>query len=177
MSKNNISPEEKLLHLIKGKKSEKEHKVKNPRRIILVIFFLACSYLLAAFIYPWLGSEKINLQEKPKAGPAPEIAPEIKVKPYEYYLQGIEERKIFNNTSPPRIEEQPASAAGIGLIKDVALIGIISGDNPQAIIEDKKAQKTYYLNKGQFIGEFQIEEIKEGKIILNHRGTKYELYL
>ena len=63
------------------------------------------------------------------------------------------------------------------LVKQLNLVGIIAGENPQAVIEDKNTQKTYYLNKGQFLGEIQLEDILEGKIIINHKGQRFELYL
>ncbi|MCM8789708.1 MAG: hypothetical protein NC916_01615, partial [Candidatus Omnitrophica bacterium] len=61
--------------------------------------------------------------------------------------------------------------------KDLKLLGIIFGDNPQAIIEDAKNQKTYYLNREQSIGDFIVEDIRDGKVILDYQGQKFELYL
>ncbi len=213
--KNNLSPEEKLLNLIKGHKTStpsslhprdtsKDKKIFSGttgakpnvkysaksfintyltfpyiKRLMLVLIGICFIYLVIAFIYPWFGLKEIKLPEVPDD--KPKIAEsglelEKKTKPYEFYLQGLGQRQIF---SANFVQEGTAASSVVDtdLIKHINLVGIISGDNPQAVIEDKKANKTYYLNKGQFIDELQIEDIKEGHIILNYKGQRYELYL
>ena len=54
----------------------------------------------------------------------------------------------------------------------IGLVGIITGDKPQAIIEDKKAQKTYYMSKGQSFDGYVVEEIYDDKVIINYEGRK-----
>lgn len=202
----NILPEEKLLRLIRGKKSNDVSAEKPPGdlsvdskpqakysaylliqknlpflkiyTILQAVFIASCFYLIIVFIWPWFGAQEFKL---PQA--TIEKDPEFKkesaddIKPYEFYLEGIKAHPdIF---SSPIIQETPKPLNQVtpDLIKDINLLGILSGENPQAIIEDKKAQKTYYLNKGQFIGEFQVMDIKEGKIILNFNSQTFELNL
>ena len=213
----NISPEEKLLRLIKaGKKpqppdiakietSEKEDvpkapalKEKKPKiklkmpsfkvsisgiknnlnfpRLVKIILGLSFLYIIFVFVYPFVAFRNIPVPEViPQTAPRLEEQQGQEVKPPEFYLQGLSGKKIFANS-----QTQQTSAAHIpdaDLIKDINLVGIISGDNPQAIIEDKKAQKTYYLSKGQAIGIFQIEDIQDSKIILSTDGKRYELFM
>lgn len=205
MTKDNISPEEKLLRLIRGQKKQDisidkkplnaitglKPKVKNSiyplipkylsfpyiQKIIGIVFVVSCIFLIISFIYPWFGLRKIKLPQVTEEKMVDlKTEPRLEPKPYESYSEGIIDRQIFS--SPTAQETQgPSSGVDIDLIKDINLVGIISGENPQAIIEDKKTQKTYYLSKGQFIGEFQVEDIREGKVILNFRGQRYELYL
>lgn len=214
--KDNVSPEEKLLRLIKGEKKPKSQPhlstqsiaidqkttqetadlkppLKNPiyslariyltsvniEKLMVVLIVISFIYLIASFIYPWTGLKKINLpgvsSEKIEE---PKLESKEEPSPYESYLQGIRNRQIFG--SPVVSSQQaaaPTGAADADLIKDINLVGIISSDPPQAVIEDKRAQKTYYVSKGQFIGAFQVEDIQEGKIILNYKGQRYELYL
>lgn len=199
--KDNISPEEKLLKLIKGDKKQPVEK-KDPSlqpavkitakksdpgsiRKSLIHFLIgkikpllivgSLIYLIVSFIYPWVGLKKINLpavSEKIKQEPQLEIKKESK--PFESYLKDIEGRQIFGTFSGQQ-ESLAQVAAEADSIKDINLLGVILGDNPQAIIEDKKTQKTVYVSRGQFIGQFQVEEIKEGKVILNYKGQRYEL--
>lgn len=188
----NISPEEKLLRLIRGKK-EKDLKTypQKPtypsiqkglpflplKKLIWLAFGASCIYLIASFIYPWVALKEIKLpQVAPQKVIAAKIEPRQQIKPYEYYLEGIKDRQIFSSSTTSDTEK-PLSSVSLDLIKDISLVGIISGENPVGIIEDKKTQKTYYLSKGQFMGEFQVEDIKEGKIILNYKGQRFELYL
>lgn len=208
--KDNISPEEKLLRLIRGQKKQDTAIDKKPvsinvapeiklrdkipvrtlfkkhlsflyihkaYEIILVIFVISCLYLLTSFIYSWVGLRKVKLptvvaekinQEK--------IEPKIEVRTYEFYLEGIKNHQIFSR-GPIAETGKPISGMNADLLKDITLVGIISGENPVGIIEDKKTQKTYYVTKGQFINEFQVEDIQEGKIILNYNEQRYELYL
>jgi len=204
--KENVSPEERLLRLIRGPKKqpidtaensssrathttapqsqsavfrpkEKILSFLNTQKIIWVAFGLSCLYLASSFIYPIIGLREIELSqvELPEIS-ATDAEPELELKPYEFYLEGTEGRQIF---SSPAIQASKGSIGMVDadLIKDINLVGIISGVTPQAIIEDKKAGKTYYLNKGQFFGAFQVEDIQEGKVILNLNGESVELYL
>lgn len=208
--KDNISPEEKLLRLIRnGKKQNKPAGnnlaavlsapaplpdtkpaskspkiVINPdyfsfpflRKAVLAVFIISTVFLIASLVYPLLGLTKVKIpQIEQEVVGDKKTDQQVQVRPYEEYLAGIQGRQIFSAST---VYSQ-SSAGGVSgeLVKDINLVGIISGDNPQAIIEDKKAQKTYYLFRGQFAGEFQVDDIQEGKVILNYKGQKFELYL
>ncbi len=202
--KDNISPEEKLLRLIKGQKkqalSAEDKQSIHPgaqalkpavkltlhnlpqkylyffdaRKILLGVFILSCVYLGVSLVYPWLGLKKISLPKvTPERAGEPKQEPKEQVKALEFYKENMGGRQLFNSAG----SSQPNVAVNVDLLKDINLVGIITGANPQAVIEDKKSLRTYYVNKGQFIGEIQVEDIQEGKIIINYRGQKYELYL
>lgn len=190
--KDNISPEEKLLRLIKGEKKETRPTTKtekpsflkadfsslNLKKILLGLFILSCISLVIAFSYPWFVMQKIDLPKANPQMPGEETALlKEETKTYEYYLEPIKQRQIFATGTSSERTEQPIAVASADMVKDLSLLGVISGANPQAIIEDKKSQKTFYVSKGQLIGELQVEDIKEGKIILNHKGQRYELSL
>ncbi len=199
----NISPEERLLRLIRKSKKEgsrqplqtsvAEQKISaitsniaaKPKHSIIpkisvsqsILFILAASFLfmLSAFVYQFLGY-KITPPVKPKGeNKTPFFQKEIP--PFENYVADIKNNSIFTNAVTPETSKQVINAASSEAIKDFNLIGIVSGANPQAILENKSLQKTYYLSKGQGIGEFIIEDIQEGKIILSHNGQRYELHL
>lgn len=186
----NISPEEKLLRLIRNSpKPQREEKAvfRTPfprlsqkpvdfsfaRKIIWVCFILSCIYLIFSFTVPYKQAQIAQAPEPAHPKPASE-GPAIK--PYDVYAQAINKRRIFAGA------QESARQAGEAIVnqdltKDFVLTGIISGDNPQAVIENKKAQKIYYLNKGQFIDGFQVADIQEGKVVLQHDDQKFELYL
>lgn len=206
--KDNISPEEKLLRLIRGQKKPDTTVAKkivtpissapgikptfkssvyllwqeylsfiNLGKIIRIAFILSCIYLGVSLIYPWVGLRKIKLPKvMSKKSLEVDLGAKVEIKPYEFYLEGIKEHQIFS-TGPSLESGRPAGSVNVDLMKDINLVGIISGENPQAVIEDKKNQKTYYVSKGQFIGEYQVEDIQEGKIIINYRGQRFELFL
>jgi type II secretory pathway component PulC len=207
----NITPEERLLKLIRGPKKKEPQAEKKPvtsavsselpvkksllpnhpihifiqkyfsllnsQKIIWIVFVASCIYLIYSFIYPEIRLRKIKLPRVAEAKiPENRIDLQRQMKPYEFYLEASKKRQIFGGISG--LENSiSASAAESASIKDMNLVGILSGDTPQAIIEDKRAQKTYYVNKGQFVGDFQLEDIQEGKIILNNNGQRYELHI
>ena len=207
----NISPEEKLLRLIRGqkkpvaalaKKSTTSITVLKPtlnqpiftpfqkrlsgaqiQTAILMVFIISLFYFIFVFVYPVFKPDKMELPritQKNAVAPKTESRSEgLKEKPFDFYLQAIKDRQIFG--VPTEIETRaPAVAMGNGAsesLNDINLQGIISGENPQAIIVDKKTQKTYYVTQGQFIGEFRIVDIQEGKIIISYKGQKFEIYL
>ncbi len=208
--KDGLSPEERLLRLIRGqKKTEKpaqpaqpspQHNftrevskakapesyslatkylnLENIKKTLSVIFILSCAYLLTALIYPFF-IPKISplVKEAGKAAPPEKITLTANAKPYEFYSRAVKNRQLFGVSGPQNENEGAQVILGDESIKDINLVGIVSGDNPQAVIEDKKAQKTYYVAKNQAIGQFQVEDIQEGKIILNSNGQKFELSL
>jgi len=96
-------------------------------------------------------------------------------KPYSYYAKDVGKRDIF----------QPVAEKGAKVSRDVqknikenfALIGVIAGGELQAAIEDKTAQKTYFVYKGDHIDDILIEDILVNKVILEYEGQKIELML
>ncbi|MGD0335815.1 MAG: hypothetical protein ABSB18_01760 [Candidatus Omnitrophota bacterium] len=194
------APEEKLLKLIRGPKKQPQETLLNkegkaskernkPRfnfflpadfntdKAIWTIFIISCIYLSFSLVYPFFGSKRIEMLKGTKENPAEnKISDKPEIKPYEFYAGDLKNRNIFGAQTTQGMGS-PINAATSDMVKDIALVGIISGDNPQAVIEDKRSQKTYYLTAGQFIGEIQVEKIMDGKIILNYRGEKFELFL
>ncbi|MBI4972424.1 MAG: hypothetical protein HZC16_01225 [Candidatus Omnitrophica bacterium] len=192
--KNNITPEEKLLQLIKSGERTKP-RLKNlkvlplipkyfnfiyAQKLLLGLLAISFIWLITVFLYPWVGLKKIKLPVVKEGGALEvKLEPGAERKSSEFYLPGLPKREIFASSLTPtmRPEEIPPLAQNLDLIKNINLVGIISGENPQAVIEDKNTQKTFYLSKGQFMGEFQVKEIKEGKVILDYKGQSYELYM
>lgn len=207
--KDNISPEEKLLRLIRGQKKNRipvlaegnpnpppAVKIQggiiyrtraseswkylprfNTNILILIGFLIASLYLLSAFIHPLFVNRKTIFSREDHLDRITESKEAIKQeegKPYDFYAQGIKSKQIFGAVSA-QLTQESAVTVGANLIKDINLLGVISGDSPQAIIEDKKSQRSYYVAKGQMIGEFQVEDIGDGKIILNYSGQRFEL--
>lgn len=79
----------------------------------------------------------------------------------------------------------PAAAAASARIpqapfekmKDLSLKGIIAGDKPQAILEDEKNKKSYFLYKGDSVNNIKVEDIQSDRVILIINGEALELTL
>jgi len=63
------------------------------------------------------------------------------------------------------------------LIKDLKLVGIVPGDEPQAIIEDKKSGQTFFLKEGEEMQNMKIEKISTGRVLLSYDGETITLSL
>lgn len=100
-------------------------------------------------------------------------------RPFSYYADIISRRNLFKILLQQEREEEgrPVRIAPSELLKSYALAGVINDENPQAIIEDKISRKTYFLNRGQYLGDFKIDDIVEGKVILELKGQRFELSL
>jgi len=149
--------------------------MRQLQRGMVVAAVASFIYLIVSFVYPWVGLKEIRLpaipQEERQASAAQIIS---EPKPYEFYQKELKRKQIFK-TQYTQEEKSAVIPTDIELTKEINLVGIISGDNPQAIIEDRRTQKTYYVAKGQFIGDYRVEDIREGKIILEFQGKRYEL--
>lgn len=204
-----ITPEEKLLRLIRGTKNRKpparEENIPSgigspvvvsagnggkvpflaghmfrfeARKALRWGFILASLYLGVSLAYPWFGLKKVKLPAiTGSAAVGPQALSQEEAKPFESYLDGVRGRQIFAGAGSSVTAAMPQPAAGVNVADDISLVGIISGENPQAVVEDKKNQKTYYLSRGQLIGDLRVDDIKEGKIIVDRKGEKFELYL
>ncbi|RKY35945.1 MAG: hypothetical protein DRP78_04855 [Candidatus Omnitrophota bacterium] len=52
-------------------------------------------------------------------------------------------------------------------VKDLSVVGILwSGNVFQAIIEDNAQEKTYLVNKGDRVGNVEVKEIKDDRVVL-----------
>lgn len=197
--KKGITPEERLLRLIRGPKKpglaapEQAVRIKKPdlrplaagllnfqniRKGILIAFIISCVYLGAAVLYPLFIPKNPPFPESAGGKTAAErITLSQEAIPFSSYSEAIQDRRLFAGSALRNEEGGVPVVLGNELIKDISLVGILSGDSPQAVIEDKKTQKTYYVARNQLIGKFKVEDIREGKIILGLNGQKYELYL
>ncbi|MFH0839248.1 MAG: hypothetical protein V1893_03585 [Candidatus Omnitrophota bacterium] len=100
-----------------------------------------------------------------------------------FYLEKVRERdifKMFAKKSSVATVEKAATAAGpssriIEATQNLKLVGIAWSNDPDVIIEDTKTSKTYFVKRGQLIGEIKIEAIFKDKVVLSYSGEEVEL--
>jgi type II secretory pathway component PulC len=139
-------------------------------------YALALIYLAGTFVYSAFGLKDIKLPAA-REHTVVDAQEQAGVKPFEYYIEGVSGKELFGAARGSFDQGIQSAAAGVNVADDLNLVGIISGANPQAIIEEKKSNKTYYLSRGQLIGDLRIDDIQEGRIVVERRGQKFELYL
>ena len=80
--------------------------------------------------------------------------------------------------SSPSAPRAPQSATLKQLAARLTLMGIVSGEPSQAIIEDAETHKTYFAIVGQAVADGAIvDQVLDGRVILDVDGEKLDLAL
>ncbi len=90
-------------------------------------------------------------------------------RPYSAYKSDIGGKQLFS--AAPLRGKGTGPAAGEASIKNLALVGILAGDKPQAILEEKDSKKTHYLSKGQTLGGISVQDVQDNAVILEYNGV------
>ena len=61
------------------------------------------------------------------------------------------------------------------LVKDYRLKGVMLTDDPEAIVEDARTQKTQFLKVGSHLGDLTVKAIREGVLVLSYLGEEIKL--
>ena len=73
-------------------------------------------------------------------------------------------------------KEEAQAAVNIGLtLGNLKLVGILWSDNPQAMIENTKEQKTYFVSSGDKIGDVEVRKIFRDKVMVGKDAEEWEL--
>ena len=113
--------------------------------------------------------QPVNLQESDA----------LKKKTAAYYLEKLASRDIFK--MGPKEKPQGAlavkasPAALLEATENFKLVGISWSDDPDAMIEDTKFLKTFFVKRGQMVGEFKVQAIFKDKVILSYGQEEIEL--
>lgn len=123
-----------------------------------------------------LGSEAIGRSEKYDS---PEEMTIIK-KAVSYYLEKIGQRDIFKMgvkkvTVSTKKEVKTPSSAIMEATQNLKLVGISWSNDPDAMIEDTKLMRTYFIKRGGSIGDIKIQAMFKDKVILSYGGEEIEL--
>ena len=94
-----------------------------------------------------------------------------------YYFEKVRQRNIFKMGSIPT--ETPVKSTNqskiLEVTKNLKLVGISWSEDPDAMIEDTEANKTFFVKRGQNIGKIKIQAIFKDKVILSYSGEEMEL--
>ena len=160
---------------LKGGADEPNLKVWN--KVLAVLAILAFIYLTADFIFRRLDISQISKKISKAGARNFKEVPLPEARPFLYYLEMVQRRDIFSPVKLRSVEnpEDETKKALVTLVKDLRLVGISWGKDPQVIIEDTKDNKTYFLKAGDPISKFKIDTILKDKVILDADGQKMEL--
>ena len=155
----------------------------NINRLLMAMFFLVLLYAIFGLALPVFSrpaSIDTNLNVKSSAQ---DKVSSVSQQPLEYYLEEIGNRNLFKSVilddtkTAHQAQPDPTKVKIDELTKSLALKGIIAGNVPQAVIEDTKAGKTYFVIKQDKIGDASVDDIKDDRVKLRLDNQTFELVL
>lgn len=152
-----------------------------PSRLVSMVNIALASIVigeLAALGLVAMAPERPTTLTLPPPKPDPSSAPTLDALPL---LSAAVSRQVFvQPVTAPAPRETPAKPAGQAqaILSRLTLIGIVTGEPPQAIIEDAQTRKTYFATEGQAIVEgLTVKDVLENRVILEFNGETVQLSL
>jgi type II secretory pathway component PulC len=90
---------------------------------------------------------------------------------YSYYSSVLSGKETFGRSVSVENGNAPENPL------DIALVGVIVGARPQAIIENRNTRMVYYVRKGDKFENCAVEEVSAYKAVISCEGKKIELEL
>jgi hypothetical protein len=98
------------------------------------------------------------------------------LKPFSSYLETVKKRDIFRMGQKLALENSEViSSKAAEASQTLKLVGISWSAFPDAMIEDTKAGKTFFVKKGQMVNDFLVEAIYKEKVVLKYGAESIEL--
>jgi type II secretory pathway component PulC len=153
--------------------------VKVVNRFLGLLIALLLIYFLSSFFYAVINLRKMpELESKISAGKVETDSPEASglKKAVSYYLDQVRQRDIFMMGSKKIAAVKPApSAKDLEITASFKLVGISWSNDPDAMIEDSKALKTFFVKRGEMVGDAKVQAIFKDKVVLSYNGQEFEL--
>ncbi len=144
----------------------------------------ACLFVYVIFD---AGASARNLQRPPNFAPMKDARPKqvketvVPLEETSYYLQKVASRDIFKEGKKEAVSVSDAPepvqiTESAEAVQSLALVGISWSSNPDAIIEDKAKQRTYFVKRGQDVGDgVKVEAIFKDHVVVTYEDREYEL--
>lgn len=166
----------------KGLKGEfPQPNLKIINRFLAVIIVTSIFYLMNTFYFSITGLKKMpDLKSTAQEGLKNSHLKEISAlkQTAAYYVDKIRQRDIFK-IGAKKVVKDAAQTMSTPIIVEATqhlkLVGISWSNDPDAMIEDTRALRTFFVKRGQMIGQVKIEAIFKDKVILNYGGEEVEL--
>lgn len=128
-----------------------------------------------------LSKEETPEKPKPEEAPKPEEDVPRSRKTagsFDEYQKLLDKKAIFAPPAGSGTSRKSQDSAEIrDMAKGLTLVGIIPGQEPQVIIEDRKNDQTLFLKEGEAVDLLTVKDISSGKVILEYNGETVTLSL
>ncbi len=91
------------------------------------------------------------------------------------YLSSVQQRDIFKMGAKPVEEEAVPTGKIIDLCSVLRVVGISWSDDPDAMVEDTKVNRTYFIKKGDSVGELMVKEIQKDRVVMTLGDQQMEI--
>ncbi len=150
-------------------------------RVLAAIIVISVFYLMNTFYFSIIGMKKMShlkftAQESAKGARFRDVT--TLKQPAAYYVDKIRQRDIFSMGAKKAVQEKAPDTVSSEIVEatqSLKLVGISWSNDPDAMIEDSKALRTFFVKRGQMIGRVKIEAIFKDKVILSYEGKEVEL--
>ena len=163
--------------------SPRQFNIRNINKLLGL-----CNFMLIVYFVTNLSNSITELGKSPelrlniKEEKNQDIAPASSLlKAESFYLEKVRQRNIFSLEKPkegvkkPASEFTPTTSVVVEMTQHLKLVGISWSANPDAMIEDTRALRTFFIKRGELIGEVKVEAIKKDSVVLSYKGEEIEL--
>lgn len=147
-------------------------------RVLIVVILLALIYVVLSYVYPYKGKAIISKEDELNISSEGVGESLEQMQPATHYIDILSKRqmfKMFEVPKPKSAEPQKPKITLQQMLGGYTFIGILFGDNPQAVVEDKKTGQSFYLTAGQYLGEIKIDNIEKGKVSVSYDDQKMDI--
>lgn len=158
--------------------------VKAVNRLLASLTALLIVYFFSSLLVSLFSLNKMpRLELKTAAGKIETTLAEPSgfKKAVSFYLDKVRERDIFTmgTTKKPALAQTGAktgpSSKNPSVFENLKLVGISWSNDPDAMIEDSKALRTFFVKRGEMVGEAKVQAIFKDKVVLSYNGEEFEL--
>lgn len=149
----------------------------NPRLVISISVILSLAVPAALLVEFIIFLVQVGgAQEKVLDTASAQIVSRLELAPLSKYQGAVEGKQLFK----PPVEKPAPIVPQVGiqdLAKNLELTGIVELDQREAIIKDRRANQSYFVNEGSVIGELAVEKIESDHVVLSYKEEKFELHI
>lgn len=157
--------------------------VKAVNRLLASLTALLIIYFFSSLLVSLFNLNKLpRLELKTPAGKIETTLAEPSAfkKAVSFYLDKVRERDIFTMGQKKPAPAQTGAKTGsssktLNVFENLKLVGISWSNDPDAMIEDSKALRTFFVKRGEMVGEAKVQAIFKDKVVLSYNGEEFEL--
>ena len=152
--------------------------VKVANRILAVLVALLSLYFLCNLVISLFSLSKTpRLELNTSVAKIETGFPEVSglKKAAAYYLDKVRERDIFTMGLKKVVVDTTPTSKSLELAGTLKLVGISWSNDPDAMIEDTKGLKTFFVKRGEMVGEAKVQAIFKDKVVFSLGNEEFEL--